>query len=73
MYYWQNGPKTGFTRTGPENLYTFPHSPLDLAFDDTILDSVETIWRQLNSSESPDVNFLAFDDRAGEVDDSEEP
>jgi hypothetical protein len=72
MYYWQNGTNSGITAVGTENVYKFPTPPLDLAFDDTVLDTVEGIWRQVESSESSNVHFLAFEDRAGETDDNEE-
>jgi hypothetical protein len=50
----------------------FPPLSSDLAFDDAVLDQVESTWRQVLGQEAEGVEFLVFEDREGELDEEEE-
>jgi len=73
MYYWQNAPTSKSAVAVSDNVYSFPHPSLDLTFDDTVLETVEGIWKELGLFVSSSDSFLAFDDRAEEeIDDNED-
>lgn len=52
-----------------DRLVRFPSSPLDLAFDDIVLDHVKEVWQKIVGDEAGE--FLVFEDREANVDDDE--
>ena len=60
-YYWQNSSQV--VEGGLEgDMLLFPDPPLDLLFDDTVLDRVRDVWTGVTKSENVD-SFLTFEDR----------
>ncbi|KAJ5143547.1 uncharacterized protein N7515_002334 [Penicillium bovifimosum] len=52
------------------NLYKFPVSSLDLAFEDDALELAKEAWKKVVGDEVDDDDFMKFDDRDGASDDS---
>ncbi|CAG8890440.1 unnamed protein product [Penicillium egyptiacum] len=50
------------------DLYHFPPSSLDLAFEDDTLDLVKEAWKIVVGDEVDDADFMVFDDREGTSD-----
>ena len=48
-----------------------PPPCLDLAFDDELLETVQTVWKRVMGDDSDDHAFMKFDDRNEEVDDGD--
>lgn len=56
-------PSTSSTSSTEDSEYIlyFPDTPLDLCFDDSILDNVNKAWKKI-TGDSPD-EFMQFEDR----------
>lgn len=52
-----------------ERVLSFPPPSLDLAFDDSVIDRVRTVWKMIMGDEVDDSQFLQFEDREGALDD----
>lgn len=50
---------------------TAPEASLDLAFDDAILDDVESLWKTVMGDETDPATFMRFEDREGMSNDDE--
>jgi Rab proteins geranylgeranyltransferase component A len=50
-------------------MHFFPSPPLDLAFNDTLLEPVRQIWLQLAGQQDPESDYMIFEDREGVGDD----
>jgi len=48
----------------------FPDTPLDLAFDDSILDNVKEAWTRITGDD--DTGFMRFEDREAPAEDDED-
>lgn len=53
----------------PHNILAFPPPSLDLAFDDSVLDTVKEAWRLVMGHETAGQEYMVFEDR--EPDDEE--
>lgn len=53
--------------SGPGNILRFPPPPMDLAFDDALLDNVRNVWEKVAGQDGGD--FLVFQDRETYADD----
>lgn len=52
------------------NTATFPLPPVDLAFNDSVLDPVQEAWKMvLGGSNEEDAEYMKFEDREGGGDD----
>ena len=65
LQYEQHGARTTPDDDPRSTIVTFPPSSLDLAFDDSTLDNVRTIWERIMDGE--DAGFLQFPPREGDV------
>jgi hypothetical protein len=64
-----NGETRHLTAEGDvSNLYTFPPSSLDLAFEDDALELAKEAWKKVMGDEVDDDDFMKFDDRDGASD-----
>ncbi|KAF2277601.1 FAD/NAD(P)-binding domain-containing protein [Westerdykella ornata] len=54
---------------GDQHVLKLPSSPLDLAFDDDVLDRVKSVWQQIVGEDGRE--FLVFEDREANADDNE--
>lgn len=71
LHYTQLGRSTGdATETQPSkvtvhpnNVLIFPPPSLDLAFDDTVLETVKEAWKIVLGDEAVDDEFMVFEDR----------
>jgi hypothetical protein len=70
MYYWQAS--TSMTANNEQNTLSFADPPLDLIFDDSVLDRVRDIWKRVLGVDVLDAEFLVFEERQGEMDDEED-
>lgn len=52
-----------------EHVLRFPATPLDLAFDDAVLENVQDIWRKIMGDDAGE--FLVFPEREAYADDEE--
>lgn len=52
---------------GPEKIIRFPPPPVELAFNDEILDNVKSVWEQVMGQQGGE--FLVFQDRETYTDD----
>lgn len=52
---------------GSEKIIRFPPPPMDLAFDDGVLDNVKSVWEKVTGQEGGE--FLRFQDREAYTDD----
>ena len=55
---------------GNSHVLCFPSTPLDLAFDDTILDNVKEAWLKVTGDDAD--GFMKFEDREAVVDEPSE-
>ena len=60
-----------FAQNESGHVMTFPPASLDLAFEDSLIDSVKAVWRRIMGSESEDINFMQFPDHEGMGDDED--
>lgn len=69
---YQQGAKSASTNADDNaNIIRFPDTPLDLAFEDTILDNVKQVWKTITGGHEDE--FMKFEDReAAAEEDSEE-
>lgn len=65
MLRYQQGSESSISSTSSteagERILCFPDTPLDLCFDDSILDNVNKAWKKI-TGDSPD-EFMQFGDR----------
>ncbi|KAJ5542612.1 hypothetical protein N7535_005035 [Penicillium sp. DV-2018c] len=67
--YLSNGEARHLTREdGIPNLYSFPLSCLDFAFEDDALELAKEAWKKVVGDEVDDDDFMKFDDRDGASD-----
>lgn len=52
-----------------DHVLNFPPAPLDLAFDDSVLDRVKDVWQKIMGDDAGE--FLVFEDREAYVDEDE--
>jgi hypothetical protein len=52
---------------GSDNTLCFPPLPMDLAFDDAVLDNVKSVWEKVTGQDGGE--FLVFQDRETYMDD----
>lgn len=55
------------------NTVNLPPLPLDLAFNDSVMDQVRAAWDVVTQGDEPaeDVEYMNFDDREGVIDEDE--
>ncbi|KAI1456768.1 GDP dissociation inhibitor [Annulohypoxylon moriforme] len=59
------------TTRGKTSTFAFPSPSLNLAFDDSCLDTVKDAWKVVMGDEGPDDEYMVFEDREGMGDDDE--
>lgn len=54
-----------------DNVITFPSAPLDLVFNDQVLEPVQEAWKMVMgpAAEADGVEYMKFQDREGQGDD----
>ncbi|KAI1091358.1 GDP dissociation inhibitor [Rostrohypoxylon terebratum] len=57
------------TTRGKTSTFAFPSPSLNIAFDDGCLDAVKDAWKLVVGDESPDDEYMIFEDREGVGDD----
>lgn len=59
------------TTRGGVTTFAFPSPSLDLAFDDSCLESVKDAWKVVVRDDTPEDAYMVFEDREGVGDDDE--